>query len=30
MGWATIFRKDKLHKAPLPKLNLLVQIGEEK
>ena len=30
MGWATIFKKDKVNKAPLPKLSSLVQIGEEK
>ena len=29
MRWATIFRKDKVNKAPLRKLSSLVQIGEE-
>ena len=30
MGWATIFRKDRVSNARLPKLISLVQIGEEK
>ena len=29
MGLATVFRKNKLNKAPLPKISTLVQIGEE-
>lgn len=29
MGLATVFRKNKLSKVPLPKLSSLVQIGEE-
>ena len=29
MGLATVFRKNKLNKTPLPKISMLVQIGEE-
>ena len=29
MGWVGIFRKIKMKKAPLPKISLLVEIGEK-
>ena len=29
MGLANIYRKNKMEKAPLPKISLLVQIGQE-